>query len=157
QMYVDMVKAGTVDNTILTTNDDRVGLNAFAAGNAAFYATGPNLARTVKDQNATLYGNLAMVPQPIGKSNVTGKGLMSIAVNAKTEFRNASMALAQFFTNARSMTDFSKQVAIYPSTPASYDDPFFSSTPSAVEDSARPLAKGIVSTYQDIVPTIPNK
>ena len=55
------------------------------------------------------------------------------------------------------MTDFSKQVAIYPSTPASYDDPFFSETPSAVEDSARPLAKDIVATYADIVPTIPNK
>ena len=26
QMYVDMVKAGTVDNTVLTTKDDRVGL-----------------------------------------------------------------------------------------------------------------------------------
>ena len=82
---------------------------------------------------------------------------MSISVKNDTKFPNASMALAQFFTNARSMTDFSKQVAIYPSTSASYDDPFFSETPSAVEDSARPLAKGIVSTYADIVPTIPNK
>ena len=157
QMYVDMVKAGTVDKTVLTVADDRVGLNAFAAGNAAFYQTGPNLARVVKDQNATLYDNLAMVPAPIGKSNVTGKGLMSISVKNDTKFPNASMALAQFFTNARSMTDFSKQVAIYPSTSASYDDPFFSETPSAVEDSARPLAKGIVSTYADIVPTVPNK
>ncbi len=157
QMYVDMVKAGTVDKTILTTNDDRVGLNAFAAGNAPFYATGPNLARTVKDQNATLYDNLAMAQAPLGKSNVSGKGLMSISVKNDTKYPNASMALAQFFTNARAMTDFSKQVAIYPSTPASYDDPFFSSAPTAVEDSARPLAKDIVATYADIVPTIPNK
>ena len=156
-MYVDMVKAGSVDNTILTTPDDRVGLNAFAAGNAPFYLTGPNLARTVKDQNATLYENLAMVPAPLGKSNVTGKGLMSLSVKKDTKFPNAAMALAQFFTNARSMTDFSKQVAIYPSTPASYDDPFFSETPSAVEDSARPLAKDTIATYADIVPTIPNK
>jgi putative chitobiose transport system substrate-binding protein len=157
QMYVDLVKAGSVDNTILTTPDDRVGLNAFAAGNAPFYLTGPNLARTVKDQNATLYENLAMVPAPLGKSNVTGKGLMSLSVKKDTKFPNAAMALAQFFTNARSMTDFSKQVAIYPSTPASYDDPFFSETPSAVEDSARPLAKDTIATYADIVPTIPNK
>jgi putative chitobiose transport system substrate-binding protein len=157
QMYVDMVKAGTVDNTILTTNDDRVGLNAFAAGNAPFYATGPNLARTVKDQNATLYGNLAMVPQPLGKSGVTGKGLMSISVKKDTKFPNAAIALAQYFTNPRSMVEFSKLVAIYPSSAAAYDDPFFSSTPAAVEDSARPLAKGIVATYQDIVPTIPKK
>jgi putative chitobiose transport system substrate-binding protein len=157
QMYVDMVKAATVDNTVLTTNDDRVGLNAFAAGNAAFYATGPNLARTVKDQNATLYGNLAMAQAPLGKSGVSGKGLMSISVKKDTKFPNASLALAQYFTNPRSMVEFAKQVAVYPSSAAAYDDPFFSSAPAAVEDSARPLAKSIISTYADIVPTVPNK
>ena len=157
QLYVDMVKAGTVDNTILTTKDDRVGLNAFAAGNAAFYLTGPNLARTVRDQNATLYDNLAMVPAPLGKSGVTGKGLMSISVKKDTQFPNASMALAQFFTNPRSMVEFSKLVAIYPSSPAAFEDPFFASTPEAIEDSARPLAGGIIATYADIVPTIPDK
>jgi len=157
QMYVDMVKAGTVDNTVLTTADDRIGLNAFTAGNAPFYATGPNLARTVKDQNETLYNNLAMVPAPIGKSGVTGKGLMSISVKKDTKFPNASMALAQFFTNPRSMVDFAKIVAVYPSSASAYDDPFFSSTPEAIEDSARPLAGGIVSTYADIVPTVPKK
>ena len=157
QMYVDMVKAGSVDNTVLTTKDDRVGLNAFIAGGSPFYATGPNLARQVKDQNATLYENLGMVQQPLGKSNVSGKGLMSLSVKADTQYPNAAMALAQFFTNPRAMVEFSKAVAIYPSSPSAYDDPFFSSTPSAVEDSARPLAKDIIATYADIVPTIPEK
>ena len=157
QMYVDMVNAGTVDNTVLTTNDDRVGLNAFSAGAAAFYATGPNLARSVKDTNATLYANLGMVPAPLGLSNVSGKGLMSISVKKDTKFPNASMALAQYFTNPRSMVEFSKQVAIYPSSPAAYQDPFFSTPATAVEDSARPLAGGIVATYADIVPTVVKK
>ena len=157
QMYADMVKAGTVDNTILTTNDDRVGLNAFSAGAAAFYATGPNLARSVKDTNATLYGNLGMVQAPLGASGVSGKGLMSISVKKDTKFPNASMALAQFFTNPRSMVEFAQQVAVYPSSAAAYKDPFFSSTPSAVEDSARPLAGTIVATYADIVPTVVKK
>ena len=83
---------------------------------------------------------------------------MSISVKNDTKFPNASMALAQFFTNAA--VDGRVQQAGRRSTrraPASYDDPFFSETPSAIEDSARPLAKGIVSTYADIVPTIPNK
>ena len=157
QMYVDMVAAGTVDNTVLTTNDDRVGLLLFSAGQAAFYATGPNLVRDVKSNNATLYDNLAMQPSPVGKSGVLGKGLMSISVNKSTKFPNASIALAQFFTNPRSMVEFSKQVAVYPSSPSAYDDPYFSATPSTIEDSARPLAKDIISTYQDIVPTIPKK
>jgi ABC-type glycerol-3-phosphate transport system substrate-binding protein len=80
---------------------------------------------------------------------------MGISVKADTPFPNASMALAQFFTNARSMTAFAKIVSIYPSTIASYDDPFFSSTATAIEDSGRATAKDVVSKYADIVPTIP--
>ena len=157
QMYVDMVKAGTVDNTVLTTNDDRVGLNAFSAGAAAFYQTGPNLARAVKDTNETLYNNLGMVQAPLGASNVAGKGLMSISVNKSTKFPNASMALAQFFTNPRSMVEFAKQVAVYPSSAEAYKAPFFTEPPTTIEDSARPLAQSIISTYADIVPTVTKK
>lgn len=157
QMYVDMVKAGTVDNTALTTTDDRTGLLLFSAGQAPFYQTGPNLIRDVKSNNETLYNDLAVVTAPVGKSGVLSKGLMSISVKADTKYPNASMALAQFFTNPRSMVQFSQQVAIYPSSPKAYDDPFFSSTPSAIEDSARPLAKNIIATYADIVPAVPKK
>ena len=55
------------------------------------------------------------------------------------------------------MVQFAKRVAIYPSSPSAYDDPFFADAPTAVEDSARPLAEDIISTYKDIVPTIPKK
>jgi putative chitobiose transport system substrate-binding protein len=157
QMYVDMVKAGTVDNTTLTTTDDRTGLLLFSAGQAPFYATGPNLIREVKSNNETLYNDLAVAMAPLGKSNVTGKGLMSISVKADTKFPNASIALAQFFTNPRSMVQFAQQVAVYPSSPKAFEDPFFTTPSSAVEDSARPLAKDIIGTYADIVPTIPKK
>jgi putative chitobiose transport system substrate-binding protein len=157
QMYVDMVAAGTVDKTALTAADDRVGLAFFSAGQAPFYQTGPNLVREVKSNNATLYGDLAMVPAPLGASGVASKGLMSISVKKDTPFPNASIALAQFFTNPRAMVEFAKAVAVYPSSAKAYDDPFFSSASTLIEDSARPLAKGIVSTYQDIVPTVPKK
>jgi putative chitobiose transport system substrate-binding protein len=157
QMYVDMVKAGTVDTSIITTKDDRTGLLLFSAGQAPFYATGPNLIRDVKSNNETLYNDLAVAMSPLGKSNVTGKGLMSISVKADTKFPNASIALAQYFTNPRSMVEFSQQVAVYPSSPKAFEDPFFSSASGAIEDSAKPLAKDIIATYADIVPTIPKK
>lgn len=157
QMYVDMVKAGTVDKSVLVTDQDRVGLDLFSSGNAAFYQTGPNLIREVRANNPGLYGYLAAVPAPVGKSGVLGKGLMSLSVKEDTKFPNASLALAQFFTNPQSMLEFSKQVAIYPSTPKSYEDPFFAAKPIAIEDSAKPIAKDIISKYADIVPTIPHK
>ncbi len=157
QMYVDMVKEGSVDTAALTTAEDRVGLLIFSAGQAPFYQTGPNLIREVKSNNASLYEDLAVVPAPVGKSGVLGKGSMGISVKGDTKFPNASIALAQFFTNPRSMVDFAKQVAVYPSSAAAYDDPFFSSEPELIEDSARPIAKDIVSKYADIVPTVPKK
>jgi putative chitobiose transport system substrate-binding protein len=55
------------------------------------------------------------------------------------------------------MVQFSKQVAIYPSSAAAYDDPFFSTPPTAIEDAGRSLAKDTVSTYQDIVPFVVHK
>jgi putative chitobiose transport system substrate-binding protein len=157
QMYVDMVEAGTVDRTVLVTDQDRVGLDLFTSGNAAFYQTGPNLIREVRQNNPGLYGYLATVPAPVGKSGVLGKGLMAMSVKKDTKFPKAAIALAQFMTNPQSMLEFAKVVAVYPGTPKSYDDPFFSAKPVAIEDSAKPIAKDIISKYADIVPTIPNK
>jgi ABC-type glycerol-3-phosphate transport system substrate-binding protein len=134
-----------------------VGLDLFTTGQAAFYNTGPNLIREVRANNPGLYGYLAVVPAPVGKSGVVGKGLMAMSVKADTEYPYAAMALAQFMTNPRSMLEFSKIVAIYPSTPASYDDPFFSTPPVAIEDSAKPYAKDAVSKLADIVPGVPHK
>ena len=78
-------------------------------------------------------------------------------MSAKTQYPNASIALAQFFTNPKSMTEFAKLVAVYPSSPSAYDDPFFSAPSAAIEDSAKPAAKEYISKLADIVPTIPNK
>jgi len=80
-----------------------------------------------------------------------------MSVKNDTPYPNAAIALAQFFTNPKSMLEFSKIVSIYPSTPDSYDDPFFSAKPVAIEDSAKPFAKDAISKYADIVPTIPHK
>lgn len=157
QMYVDMVNAGTVDKTVLVTDQDRVGLDLFTSGQAAFYNTGPNLIREVRANNPALYGYLNVVPAPVGKSGVVGKGLMALSVKADTKYPNASIALAQFMSNPKSMLEFSKIVAIYPSTPASYDDAFFSAAPVAIEDSAKPYAKDAVSKLADILPTVPHK
>jgi putative chitobiose transport system substrate-binding protein len=157
QMYVDMVKADTVDQNVLVTTDDRVGLDLFSSGQAAFYNTGPNLIREIRANNPGLYGYLGVIPAPVGLSGIAGKGLMGMSVNANTKYPNAALALANFMTNAQSNLDLSKQAAVYPSTPASYEDPFFSVPPVAIEDSARPVAEEMVQKLADIVPTVPHK
>jgi ABC-type glycerol-3-phosphate transport system substrate-binding protein len=156
QMYVDMVKAGTVDRNALMTDQDRVALDLFTSGQAAFFQTGPQLIREVRANNPGLYGYLAVVPAPVGKSGALPPTAMGVSVKKDTPFPNASLALAQFITNPQSMLEFAKVVAIYPSTPSSYDDPFFSAPPVAIEDSAKPIAKDIIAKQTDLKPTIPN-
>jgi putative chitobiose transport system substrate-binding protein len=157
QMYVDLVKDGLVDTDALTTALDRVALLIFSAGQAAFYQTGPQLIRVVKDNNPDLYENLAIAPLPLGKSGVTQPTSMAISVKKDTKFPNASMALAAFFTGPRAMLDFAKIVPVYPSTPAAYDDPFFSEEPELIEDSARPLARELIEKQENILRPIPHK
>jgi putative chitobiose transport system substrate-binding protein len=155
QMYVDWVKAGVVDKTALTTTDDRVGLNIFNTGKAAFYQTGPQLIRDVRSNNPGMYGYLAVAPLPDGKSGAIAPTSMALSVKKDTKFPKAAMALAVFLTNARSQLEFDKLVAVYPSVPAAYDDPFFTAKAVAIEDSARPLAKDMISKQADIVPEYP--
>ena len=156
QMYVDMVAAGTVDNTTLTTKDDRVGLLIFSAGQAPFYQTGPNLIREVKANNAQLYGDLAVVPAPVGKSGVIGKGLMGMSVKADTKFPNASMALAQFFTNARAPDRAVQAVGGLSVVEEGVRGSVLQRRIDAIEDSAGERRRGD-RRCADIVPTIPNK
>jgi putative chitobiose transport system substrate-binding protein len=157
QTYVEMVKAGTVDKAQLVTADDRTALELFTSGNAPFYNTGPQLIREVKTSNPDLYSKLAIAPFPVGKAGVIQPTSMAISVKKDTKFPNASLALAVFFTNPTSEVEFSKIVPVYPSTLAAFDDPFFTETPAAVEDSARPLAKDIISKEKNIMPSIPKK
>jgi len=154
QMYVDMVKAGTLDRNALL-QEDRVGLDLFTSGRAAFYQTGPQLIREVRNNNPGMYGYLAVQPAPVGKSGALNPTSMAMSIKADTPYPKAAMALAVFMTNPRSQLEFSKLVGIYPSTPASYDDPFFTQAPVAIEDQARPIAKDIISKQADIVPEYP--
>jgi putative chitobiose transport system substrate-binding protein len=156
QMYVDMVKDGTVDRKILVTDQDREALDLFTSGKAAFFQTGPQLIRVVRENNPGLYGYIAVKPAPVGASGALAPTAMGISVKKDTKYPKAALALAQFFTNPKSQLEFAKVVSIYPSTPASFDDPFFSAKPVAIEDSAKPIARDIIAKQTDLKPTIPN-
>ncbi len=156
QMYAGMVKDGTVDRNALMTDQDRVALDLFTSGQAAFFQTGPQLIREVRSNNPGLYGYLAVVPAPVGKSGALPPTAMGVSVKHDTPYPNASIALAQFLTNPQSMLEFAKIVAVYPSTPGSYEDPFFSADPVAIEDSVKPIASEIISKQTDLKPTIPH-
>lgn len=152
--WAEMIKNDYTARDILLA-DDRAGLERFTTGQMPFYVTGPQLIRVVRENNPGLYGYLDIAPQAVGKSGALPPVSMSLAVTAATKYPNAAMALASFFTNPRSQLEFAKIVSIYPSSPESYKDPFFTQKPVAIEELARPLAEGIISQQTNIMPEIP--
>lgn len=159
QDYVDLNNAGAIhkDLVLLNAAEDRVGLERFTAAQMPFYVTGPQLVRLVRESNPGRYGYLALAPRAVGRSGALPPVSMSIVASKSTQYPRAAAALAAFFTNPQSMLEFAKLVSIYPSTPASYEDPFFTQKPVAIEDQIRPLAQGIISQQKNILPEIPNQ
>jgi putative chitobiose transport system substrate-binding protein len=156
QYWADMVKNDLTAKDLIMQVEDRPGLERFSAGQLPFYATGPQLIRVVKENNPSLYPKLAISPVATGRSGKVPPSSMSIAVSKQTKYPNASLALATFFTNPQSMTEFAKLVPVFPATPASYDDPFFSSEAAAIEDQPRRIAREAIGQQADILPEIPN-
>lgn len=155
QYWADMVKNDLTARDLILAKEDRPGLERFSAGQLPFYATGPQLIRVIKENNPSLYPKLAIAPVALGKSGKVPPSSMSIAVSKQTKYPNASLALATFFTNPQSMTEFAKLVPVFPSTPAAYDDPFFSEQATAIENQPRKLAKTDIEQQADILPEIP--
>jgi ABC-type glycerol-3-phosphate transport system substrate-binding protein len=155
QYWVDMIQNDLTARDLILAREDRPGLERFSAGQLPFYATGPQLIRVIKENNPSLYPKLAVAPVALGRSGKVPPSSMSIAVSKQTQYPNASLALATFFTNPQSMTEFAKLVPVFPSTPASYDDPFFSEQATAIEDQPRTLARNEIGQQADILPEIP--
>lgn len=155
QAYVDMVKNGHVVPELLTEPNDRVGLDKFAQGQIPWWASGPQLVRIVREANPGRYGYVAMVPTPAGKTGKYPPSTMVIATAKNSKFPNAAKALALWFTNPRNQLEFAKIVPIFPATPASYDDPFFTEKPVAIEHQVRPIAKEIIANQKNILPDLP--
>ncbi len=129
QMYVDMVAAGTVDKDRRSprpTTGSRCGSSRRPVA-------------VLPDRPAAHPRGQVQQPRPCTRTSPSCRprrqvrrdrqDLMAMSVKADTKFPNASIALAQFFTNPQSMVEFTKLVAVYPSAAAAYDDPFFTEAP----------------------------
>lgn len=156
QFWVDMLNEDLIPREILTL-EHRTMIENFSAGQYAFMLTGPQLIRLVRDNNPGLYGFLGVAPPYAGASGKMPPSSMSLAVTEATEYPQAATAFAVFMTNPQSQLEFAKIVPIYPATPDSYDDEFFTQPGNAIEDSARPLAREVIGTQEQLVPTLPNQ
>ncbi|WP_042458916.1 ABC transporter substrate-binding protein [Neobacillus dielmonensis] len=110
----------------------------YAQGKVAWWLTGPQLFRQVKDLSPEVYEKSDAAPAMGGSSGFLHMAIMNIAVSAKTKSPEEAVKFAKFVTNAESQLAFSKIVAILPSVKEAAADEYFTQG----ENSDDPAEKG---------------
>lgn len=106
-----------------------------------------------KTKAPTLYKNIGITDQvtSTGKVNMYVMGVM---VNEKTKQKPAAVAFAHFVTDATRQMSFAKQVAIFPSTKGSLDDPYFTKEDGTDETRVRVAAAKSLKTAVNYTPVL---
>ncbi|MFG2671830.1 ABC transporter substrate-binding protein [Streptomyces sp. NPDC048445] len=106
-----------------------------------------------KKQAPSLYKNIGITDQVsnTGKANMYVMGIM---VNAQTKRQPAAVAFAHYMTDATRQMEFAKQVAIFPSTAGSLDDPYFTKEDGTDETRVRVAAAKSLKTAVNYTPVL---
>lgn len=123
------------------TDDVREMIDRFSQGEILLLQTGPQLFRLVEENNPDVFNSLFLDQQFVGAANIRSiGGVQMLIIPDSTPYPNASLAFAQFLTNADVQTAFSQEVPIYSSNLVSYENPFFTEGGESLTDQLRPLA-----------------
>lgn len=122
----------------------------YAEEKVAWWSTGPQLYRQVRDIAPEVYEKSDAAPSLVGKADVIHASIMNIAVAESSKNKDAAIAFAKHVTNAENQLAFSKIVAIMPSVIEATKDPFFQEG----KDSDDPSEKGKYYSAQQLTKAV---
>lgn len=150
--YKKLYDAKALDGQALTATPESTGKKFLTEAVAMNPGSALDLEKFKKDA-PKLYKNIGITPQisSTGKDNMYVMGVM---VNARTKQTSAAVAFAHFVTDAQRQMAFAKQVAIFPSTKGSLDDPYFTKQDGKEETRVRVAAAKSVKTAVNYTPVL---
>ncbi|WP_369215979.1 extracellular solute-binding protein [Streptomyces flavofungini] len=150
--YKKLYEAKALDGQALTATPESTGKKFLTEAVAMNPGSALDLEKFKKDA-PKLYKNIGITPQisSTGKDNMYVMGVM---VNARTKQTPAAVAFAHFVTDAKHQMEFAKQVAIFPSTKGSLDDPYFTEQDGKEETRVRVAAAKSVKTAVNYTPVL---
>ncbi|MET9550608.1 extracellular solute-binding protein [Streptomyces sp. NPDC006627] len=150
--YKKLYDAKALDGQALTATPESTGKKFLTEAVAMNPGSALDLEKFKKDA-PKLYKNIGITPQisNTGKDNMYVMGVM---VNARTKQTPAAVAFAHFVTDAKHQMEFAKQVAIFPSTQGSLDDPYFTEQDGKEETRVRVAAAKSIKTAVNYTPVL---
>ncbi|NWF25862.1 extracellular solute-binding protein [Streptomyces sp. PKU-EA00015] len=150
--YKELFDAGALDAQALTATPESAGHKFLTESVAMNPGSALDLGK-FKKEAPSLYENIGITDQitSTGKANMYVMGVM---VNARTERKPAAVAFAHFVTDATRQMEFAKQVAIFPSTAGSLDDPYFTKEDGTDETRVRIAAAKSLKSAVNYTPVL---
>ncbi|MFF2850971.1 ABC transporter substrate-binding protein [Streptomyces sp. NPDC058001] len=150
--YKELYDAKALDPQALTATPESAGKKFLTEAVAMNPGSALDLDKFKKDA-PNLYKNIGITDQitSTGKVNMYVMGVM---VNANTKRTPAAVAFAHWVTDARHQMEFAKQVAIFPSTQGSLDDPYFTKQDGTDETRVRVAAAESLKTAENYTPVL---
>lgn len=118
----------------------------YAQEKLAWWQTGPQLFRQVKDLSPEVYDKSDAAPAILGSLGKSSMAVMNVAISAKSKNQDAAVAFAKYITNGKNQLEFCKIVSILPSVIEAAEDEFFTKG----EDSDDPAEKGKYYSAQQL-------
>ncbi|MGW2959211.1 ABC transporter substrate-binding protein [Streptomyces sp. NPDC001220] len=150
--YKELYDAKALDPQALTATPESSGKKFLTEAVAMNPGSALDLANFQK-QAPNLYKNIGITDQITSTGHVN-MYVMGVMVNSRTKHTAASVAFAHFVTDAQNQMSFAKQVAIFPSTAGSLDDPYFTKEDGTDETRVRIAAAKSLKTAVNYTPVL---
>ncbi|MCX4510881.1 sugar ABC transporter substrate-binding protein [Streptomyces sp. NBC_01619] len=150
--YKELYDAKALDPQALTATPESSGKKFLTQAVAMNPGSALDLEK-FKKEAPTLYKSIGITEQisSTGKDNMYVMGVM---VNSQSKQTPAAVAFAHFVTDAQHQMAFAKQVAIFPSTAGSLDDPYFTKEDGTDETRVRIAAAKSLKTAVNYTPVL---
>ncbi|MDN3028527.1 sugar ABC transporter substrate-binding protein [Streptomyces sp. S.PB5] len=150
--YKELYDAKALDPQALTATPESSG-QKFLTGAVAMNPGSALDLKNFKTQAPSLYKNIGITDQITSTGHVN-MYVQNIMVNAQSKQKPAAVAFAHFVTDAKNQMAFAKQVAIFPSTKGSLDDPYFTEEDGTDETRVRVAAAKSLQTAVNYTPVL---
>ncbi|MFE0810340.1 ABC transporter substrate-binding protein [Streptomyces sp. NPDC058848] len=150
--YKELYDAGGLDSQALTATPESSGKKFLTGAVAMNPGSALDLAN-FKKQAPSLYENIGITDQITSTGHVN-MYVMGLLVNSQSDRKPAAVAFARFVTDAAHQMSFAKQVAVFPSSAGSLDDPYFTEEDGTDETRVRVAAAKSLKTAVNYTPVL---
>ncbi|MEU9332810.1 extracellular solute-binding protein [Streptomyces sp. NPDC048290] len=150
--YKELYDAKALDTQALTATPESSGKKFLTEAVAMNPGSALDLGNFQK-QAPNLYKNIGITDQ-ITSTGQVNMYVMGVMVNAQTQKKPAAVAFAHYITDATRQMSFAKQVAIFPSTAGSLDDPYFTKEDGTDETRVRVAAAQSLKNAVNYTPVL---